>query len=145
MEWNELLKEVGVRFKYRSWLLIDLTPDAAQLKDQGLNLTDTFQGVTLILDCNLEGIFRLIETLGPDISYAASLQAARQAPPQATFKAVGCGVSGLQMGLLRALAARGMARRQVTSFPRARGLYWCVRSRVARLGLNRSPGLCVNP
>ncbi|NVZ62718.1 hypothetical protein HX867_11555 [Pseudomonas gingeri] len=91
MEWNELLKEVGVRFKYRSWLLIDMASDAAPLKDQGLHLTGAYPGVTLILDCNLEGTFRLIETLGPGINYAASLQAARQALPQTTFRAVAKG------------------------------------------------------
>ncbi|SDI12929.1 hypothetical protein SAMN05216588_111189 [Pseudomonas flavescens] len=27
MEWNDLLKDVSRRFKYRSWLLIDLPRD----------------------------------------------------------------------------------------------------------------------
>ena len=87
MEWNELLKEVGVRFKYRSWLLIDVPPNAAQWNGRGLNLASAYPGVTLILDCDLEGIFRLVDALGPGISYAASLQAARHAPARATIPA----------------------------------------------------------
>ena len=31
MEWNALLKDVGGRFKHRSWLLIDLAPEALVL------------------------------------------------------------------------------------------------------------------
>ena len=78
MEWNALLKDVGVRFKHRSWLLIDLAPEALVLSDLSGELVRDYLGVTLILDCHLEGVFRVIDGFGPGISYAASLQAARR-------------------------------------------------------------------
>ncbi|MCU1737327.1 MULTISPECIES: hypothetical protein [unclassified Pseudomonas] len=93
MEWKDLLKEVGVRFKNRSWLLIDVAPEAAQLRGLGANLTSAYPGVTLILDCSLEGIFQLVEALGPGISYAASLQAARHAPSRAVVLAPAKGLA----------------------------------------------------
>ena len=77
MEWNALLKDVGVRFKHRSWLLIDLAPEALVLSDLSGELVRDYLGVTLILDCHLEGVFRVIDGFGPGINYAASLQAAR--------------------------------------------------------------------
>ena len=78
MEWNALLKDVGVRFKHRSWLLIDLAPEALVLSDLSGELVGDYLGVTLILDCHLEGVFRVIDGFGPGINYAASLQAARR-------------------------------------------------------------------
>ncbi|AMS19589.1 hypothetical protein AYK59_05475 [Pseudomonas synxantha] len=77
MEWNALLKDVGGRFKHRSWLLIDLAPEALVLSDLSGELVRDYLGVTLILDCHLEGVFRVIDGFGPGVSYAASLQAAR--------------------------------------------------------------------
>ena len=78
MEWNALLKDVGGRFKHRSWLLIDLAPEALVLSDLSGELVGDYLGVTLILDCHLEGVFRVIDGFGPGINYAASLQAARR-------------------------------------------------------------------
>lgn len=78
MEWNALLKDVGVRFKHRSWLLIDLKPEALVLSDSTGELTRDYPGGTLILDCCLEGIFQVIDSFGPGINYAASLQAVRR-------------------------------------------------------------------
>lgn len=77
MEWNALLKDVGVRFKHRSWLLIDLAPEVLGLSDVSGELVRDYPGMTLILDCHLEGIFQMIDAFGPGINYAASLQAVR--------------------------------------------------------------------
>ena len=77
MEWNALLKDVGGRFKHRSWLLIDLAPEALVLSDLSGELVRDYSGVTLILDCHLEGVFRVIDGFGPGVSYAASLRVAR--------------------------------------------------------------------
>ncbi len=78
MEWNDLLKEVSARFKYRSWLLIDLPHDGLPLNGPIRNLASDYVQATLILDCGLEDIFPIVEALGPGVSYAASLQAARR-------------------------------------------------------------------
>jgi hypothetical protein len=78
MEWNDMLKDVSVRFKYRSWLLIDLPCDGLPLNRRMRNLTSDYVPVTLILDCDLEDVFSIVDVLGPGISYAASLQTARR-------------------------------------------------------------------
>lgn len=77
MEWNDLLKDVSVRFKYRSWLLIDLPRDGLPLNCLLPNLASNYE-VTLILDCGLEDIFPIVDALGPEVSYAASLQVTRR-------------------------------------------------------------------
>ncbi|KAA6165577.1 MULTISPECIES: hypothetical protein [Pseudomonas] len=89
MEWNDLLKDVSARFKYRSWLLIDLPRDRLPLNCPIPNLSSNCEA-TLILDCGLEDIFPIIDALGLGVSYAASLQATRRriealvaAPPEA--------------------------------------------------------------
>lgn len=77
MEWNDLLKDVSVRFKYRSWLLIDLPHDGLPLNGLIPNLASNYE-TTLILDCGLDDIFPIVDALGPEVSYAASLQAPRR-------------------------------------------------------------------
>ncbi|MBM9485765.1 hypothetical protein JBE38_07565 [Pseudomonas sp. ICBG1301] len=78
MEWNEVLRDVGVRFKYRSWLLIDLSPDELALREPLATPGQNYSGMALILDCSLESMFQIVDGLGPGISYAASLQASKQ-------------------------------------------------------------------
>ncbi|WP_150295819.1 hypothetical protein [Pseudomonas extremaustralis] len=89
MEWNDRLKDVSVRFKYRSWLPIDLPRDGLPVNCLIPNLASNYEA-TLILDCGLEDIFPIVDALGPGVSYAASLQATRrrvealgEAPPEA--------------------------------------------------------------
>lgn len=78
MEWNDVLKEVSVRFKSRSWLLIDLPREGLPLNRLMRNLASDYARFTLILDCGLEEVFSIVDALGPGISYAASLQAVRR-------------------------------------------------------------------
>lgn len=78
MEWNDMLKDVSVRFKYRSWLLIDLPCDGLPLSLHTRNLVSDYGPVTLVLDCGLEDIFSVVDALGPGVSYAASLQTPRR-------------------------------------------------------------------
>jgi len=78
MDWNDVLKEVSVRFKYRSWLLIDLPREGLPLNRRMRDLTCDYVNVTLALDCSLEDVFSVVDGLGPGVSYAASLQAARR-------------------------------------------------------------------
>lgn len=77
MEWNDLLKDVSVRFKYRSWLLIDLPRDALPLNCLIPNVANNYLQATLILDCGLEDIFPIVDALAPGVSYAASLKATK--------------------------------------------------------------------
>jgi len=74
MQWNDLLKEVGARFKHRSWLLIDQPHDSGQ--GAGAAPAQAYPGVTLVLDCDLDGVFQLLERLEPGVGYAASLKSA---------------------------------------------------------------------
>ncbi|KRW62076.1 hypothetical protein [Pseudomonas sp. TTU2014-080ASC] len=77
MEWNDVLKEVSVRFKYRSWLLIDVPRDDLPLNRLIRNVANDYRQVSLVLDCGLEDVFSIVDALGPGVSYAASLQAVR--------------------------------------------------------------------
>ncbi|WP_248732367.1 hypothetical protein [Pseudomonas sp. MWU13-2517] len=78
MEWNEVLREVGVRFKHRSWLLIDLSPHELAWREPLAKPASDYSGMALLLDCSLEGMFQIVDGLGPGISYAASLQASKR-------------------------------------------------------------------
>jgi len=78
MEWNDVLKDVSVRFKSRSWLLIDLPREGLPLNRLMRNLSSDYARFTLILDCGLEEIFSIVDALGAGISYAASLQTVRR-------------------------------------------------------------------
>lgn len=77
MEWNDLLKDVSMRFKYRSWLLIDLPRDGLPQNCPITDLASNYDA-TLILDCGLEDIFPIVDALGPGVSYAASLHTSRR-------------------------------------------------------------------
>ncbi|WP_409317427.1 hypothetical protein [Pseudomonas sp. KCJK9016] len=78
MEWNDVLKDVSVRFKSRSWLLIDLPREGLLLNRLMRNLASDYTRFTLILDCGLEDVFSIVDALGAGISYAASLQTVRR-------------------------------------------------------------------
>lgn len=74
MGWNDLLKDINVRFKHRNWLLIDQPIDGLLLNEAIMNSASDYLQATLILDCDLEDILQIVRSLGIGVSYAASLQ-----------------------------------------------------------------------